>query len=74
MILVTSHRDVMAAFKVRCLFLAINLGILGNLCTERCENNDFETSHTFIGWLCDFLFDGCFGKCFQLASSAIIPF
>ena len=74
MILVTSHRDVMAAFKVRLLFLAIKLEILCNLYTERCVNNDFENSHTSIGWLCDFLFDGCFVKCFQLVSTAIIPF
>ena len=54
--LVTSHRDVIVAFKVRCLFLAINLEILCNLCTEKCDNNAFENSHTFDGWLCDFLF------------------
>ena len=55
LILVTSHRDVIAAFKVRWLFLGINLEILYNLCTEKCENNAFENSDTFDGWLCDFL-------------------
>ena len=49
-------RDVIAAFKARSLFLAINLEILYNLCTEKCENNAFENSDTFDGWLCDFLF------------------
>ena len=52
--LVTSQSDVIAAFKARCLFLAINLEILCNLYTEKCENNAFENSDTFDGWLCDF--------------------
>ena len=56
MMLVTSHRDVIAAFKARRLFLAINLEILCNLCTEKCEKNTFENSDIFDGWLCDFLF------------------
>ena len=51
--LVTSHRDVKAAFKARLLFLAITLEILCNLYTEESENNAFENSHTFDGWLCD---------------------
>ena len=46
---VTPHRDVIAAFKARSLFLAINLEILCNLCTEKCENNAFENSDTFDG-------------------------
>ena len=46
----------LAAFKARWLSLAINLEILCNLCTEKCENNAFEKSDTFDGWLCDFLF------------------
>ena len=54
--LVTSHRDVIAAFKARWPFLAINLENLCNLCTEKCENNAFGNSDTFGGWLCDFLF------------------
>ena len=33
--------------------MAINLEILCNLCTEKCENNAFENSDTFDGWLCD---------------------
>ena len=56
MLLVTSHRDVKAAFKARWPFLAINLEILCNVCTEKSENNAFENSDTFDGWLCDFLF------------------
>ena len=54
--LVTSHRDVIAAFKARYLFLAASLEILCNLYTEKCENNAFENSDTFDGWMCDFLF------------------
>ena len=50
--LVTSHRDVIAAFKARRLFLAINLEISCNL----CDNNVFENSDTFHGLVCDFLF------------------
>ena len=30
--------------------------ILCNLCTAKCENNAFENSDIFDGWLCDFLF------------------
>ena len=54
--LVTSHRDVIAAFMARRLFLAINLEIFCNLYTEKCENNALENSDTFDGLLCDFLF------------------
>ena len=54
--LVTSNRDVIAAFKVRRLFLAINLEILCNFYKEKCENNAFESSDTFDAWFCDFLF------------------
>ena len=56
MTLVTSHREFIATFKARLLFQAINLEILCNLCTEKCENDVFENSDAFDGWLCDFLF------------------
>ena len=56
MMLVTSHREVIGAFKASWLFQAINLEILRNLCTENPENNAFENTDTFDGWLCDFLF------------------
>ena len=56
MTLVTSHSDVIAAFMARCLNLAINLEILCNVCTEKCENSVFENSDSFDDWLCDFLF------------------
>ena len=52
----TSNRDVIVAFKAKWLFLAIDLGILCNLFTEKSENNVFVNSDTFDGWLCDFLF------------------
>ena len=74
MMLVTSHRDVIAAFKAIVLFLAINLEILCNLFKEKCEDSASENSDTFDGWFCDFLFDGCFVKCFQHVSSVIILF
>ena len=51
--LVTSHRDVIAAFKARILFLAINLEILCNLYIEKCENNAYKNSDTFDGWFCE---------------------
>ena len=54
--LVMSHCEVIAAFKARCLFRAINLEILCNLCTENCENNAFENTDTLDGWLCNFFF------------------
>ena len=56
MTLVTSHREVIAAFKARWLFQAINLEILCNACAENSENTAFENTDTFDGWLCDFLF------------------
>ena len=55
-ILVTSHRDVIAAFKARWIFLAITLDILRNFYKENFENIDLENSDTFDGWFCDFLF------------------
>ena len=58
MMQVTSNRDVIAAFKVKWLFLAIDLEIRCNLFTAKCENYAFENSDTFDGWLCEFLF--CF--------------
>ena len=51
--LVTSNRDVIAAFKASGLFLAINLEIICNFYKEKCENNAFENSNTFDGWFCD---------------------
>ena len=51
MTLVTSYRDVIATFKGRCLFQAVNLESLCNLCTEKWENNAFENTDTFDGWL-----------------------
>ena len=54
--LVTSNCDVIAAFKARWIFLAINLEILCNFYKEKCEINAFENSDTFVGWFCDFLF------------------
>ena len=56
MMLVTSNRDVIADIKAKWLFLAIDLEILCNLLTEQCENNAFEYSDSFDGWLRDFLF------------------
>ena len=56
LMLVMSHRYVIAAFKARWLLLVINLEIFYNLFTEKYENNAFENSDTFDGWLCDFLF------------------
>ena len=54
MTLVTSHHEDIVAFKARWLFQAINLEILCNLYTEKCENNAFENADTFDGWLCNF--------------------
>ena len=54
--LVTSNRDVIAAFKAKRLFLAINLEILCYFYKEKCENNAIENSDTFDAWFCDFLF------------------
>ena len=56
MTLVTSHHDVLSAFKASLLFQSTNLEILSNLCIEKCEKNAFENSNTLDGWLCDFLF------------------
>ena len=55
MMLVTSNCGVIADFKAKWLFLAIDLEILCNLYTEKYENNAFENSDPFDGWLCDFL-------------------
>ena len=56
MMLVKLNRDVKAAFNAKWLFLAIDIEILCNLFTEKCENNAFENSNTFDGWFSDFLF------------------
>ena len=47
MMLVTLNRDVKAAFKEKWLFFAIDMEVLCNLFTEKCENNAFENSDTF---------------------------
>ena len=52
----TSNCDFIAAFKAKWLFLAIYLEIICIFFTAKCENNAFENSDTFDGWLCDFLF------------------
>ena len=57
MTLVTSNREVIAAFKARSLFQATNLEILCNLCTENCENNAFENTDTFQAGCVTFYFD-----------------
>ena len=54
MMLVTFNRGVISAFKANWLFPALE--ILCNLFTEKFENNAFENSNTFDGWMCDFLF------------------
>ena len=54
--LVTSYRDVIAAFKARWLILAIHLESICNFYKEKRKNNAFENSDTFDGWFCDFLF------------------
>ena len=65
-ILVTLNRDVIAAFKAKWLFLAIDLGILCNLFTEKYENKTFLKILTYSMTGCvTFCFDGCFVKCFQ---------
>ena len=56
MMQVTSNCYVIANFKAKWLFLAIDLEILCNLFSEKCENSAFENSDSFDGWLCDFLF------------------
>ena len=71
MMLVTLNRDVIAAFKANWLFLAIDLEILCNLFTEKCENKAFVNS---MAGCVTFCFDGCFVKCFRHVSSVIIPF
>ena len=47
MMLVTSNRDVIAAFNTKWLFLAIDLEILCNIFTGKCENNALKNSDTF---------------------------
>ena len=71
--LVASHRDVIKMTIFR-LFQAINLEILCNLCTEKCENNTFENADISNAGCVTFSFDGCFVKCFEHGSSVIIPF
>ena len=70
----TLYRDVIAAFKARRLFLAINLEILCNLCTENAKIMLLKIlTHPMTGYV-TFSFDGCFVKCFQHVSSVIILF
>ena len=56
MTLVTSHREVIAAFKARGLFQAIRFRVSLQSIQRKPENNAFENSDTFAGWFCDFLF------------------
>ena len=51
-----SRDSIYSIYTWRNVNLAINLELLYNLCTDKCENNTFEISDTFDGWLCDFLF------------------
>ena len=76
MMLVTSHREVIAAFKARSLFQVMILEIFCNICTENLENNAFENTETFVimAGCVTFCFDCCFVKCFPQGSSAIIPY
>ena len=56
MTLLTSYRDVTAAFKAKCLkllFQSLNLEILRNLLTEKCVIKAVEKTDTFGCWLCD---------------------
>ena len=46
MMLVTSNLDAIAAFKAEWIFLAIDLEILCNLFTEKCEKNALYNSDT----------------------------
>ena len=48
----TSHREVIAAFKARSLFQVTDLEIFCNLCTENLENNAFENTETFVIMAC----------------------
>ena len=74
MMLVTPNRDVIAAFKAKWLFLAIDLETLCNLFIEKCKNTALKIlTHSMAGCV-TFCFDGCYVKCFQHMSSVIIPF
>ena len=74
MMLVTSHRDVIAAFKENWLFLAIDLEILSNLFRENARIMLWKIlTHSMAGCV-TFCFDLCFVKRFQHVSSMIIPF
>ena len=74
MMIVTSHRDVIAAFKARRLFLAVSLDIHCNLCTENARIMLLKILTHSIAGCVTFCFDGCFVKCFKHVSSVIIPF
>ena len=66
LMLVASHRDVIAAFKAKLLFLTISLEILYNLCTEKCENNALKILiHSMAGCV-TFCSDSYFVKCFRI--------
>ena len=58
MTLVTSHHDVLSAFKASLLFLSTNLEILCNLCTEKCENDAFKILTLSMAGCVTFCFDG----------------
>ena len=47
--LLTSHRDVIAAFKARRLFQIFIFKVIRNVFTEKCVNNAFEKTETFDG-------------------------
>ena len=72
--LVTSHRDVIAAFKARRLFMAINLEILCNFYKKNARIMLLKIlTHSMAGSV-TFCFDVCFVKWFQHVSSAVIRF
>ena len=71
---ITSHRDVIAAFKARWLFLVINVEILCNFFKEYARLMLLKILTHSIAGSVTFCFDGCFVKWFKHVSSAIIRF
>ena len=71
---INSRDSIYSIYTWRNVNLAINLEILYNLCTDKCENNTFEISDTFVAGCVTFCFDSRLVKCFQRVSSVIIPF
>ena len=74
MMLVTSNLDVIAAFKAKWLFLAIDLEILCNLFTKNARIMLLKILTHWMAGFVTFCFDGCFVKYLQHVSSVIIPF